>query len=272
LLIALGIDVLIGRRSAAGAIISGILISMLIGGAILIVLFARNIPALNQWAQGSEWLIEHVEYPLDDAESASVTIDWTSLPGHMSALTASPNLIEGDVSYRGDLIFDVDRWGDHVTVELDSAPRGLFPWTPFPVGFGERADRRWDVKLTPDVPLELSLDVGSGSCSFDLTELEISDLLIDGGSGSMDLSLPPTSSFEIYIDGGSGLMNVVVPPSVGVRVDLDSGSGSFNPGRRFQLVAGERGDDGVWESENYDTAEHRVHLEIDQGSGSLTID
>jgi hypothetical protein len=272
LLIALGIDVLIGRRSLVGAIVSGVLILMLIGGAILIVLFARNIPAMSQFVQGSEWQVEHVEHPLDDIESASVSIDWTSLPGHLTALADSPNLIEADVAYRGDLIFDADERGSHVAIELDTAAPGVVPWPSFPGGFADRAERRWDVELSPEVALELWLDVGSGSCTFDLTELQITDLFIDGGSGSIDLSLPPAGSYEIEIDGGSGSMDIVLPQRVGARVDLDSGSGSFNPNGRFRLVTGERRGDGVWETENYDTAEHRVHFAIDQGSGSLNID
>jgi hypothetical protein len=272
LLIALGIDVLIGRRSLVGAIVSGVLILMLIGGATLIVLFARNIPAMSQFAQAGEWQVEHVEHPLDDIESASVSIDWTSLPGRLTALTDSPNLIEADVAYRGDLIFDAEERGSHVTIELDTALYGVVPWPPFPAGFTERAGRRWDVELSPDVPLELWLDVGSGSCSFDLTELQISDLFIDSGSGSVDLSLPPAGSYEIEIDGGSGSMEIVLPQSVGARVDLDSGSGAFNPDGRFRLVTGRRRGDGVWETENFDTAEHRVRFAIDQGSGSINID
>jgi hypothetical protein len=87
----------------------------------------------------------------------------------------------------------------------------------------------------------------------------------------VDLSLPPRSSFQVRVDGGSGSIDVILPRDVGARVDLDSGSGSFNPDARFRLVAGERGGDGVWETENYDTAEHRARFEIDQGSGSLSI-
>jgi hypothetical protein len=272
LLIALGIDVLIARRSLVGAIISGILILMLIGGAILIVLFARNIPGMSQLAQSSEWHFEHVEYPLEGVESASVTIDWPSLPGNLGALADSPNLIEGDVAYRGKLIFDVAPRGDHVAVQLDTAQGGLVVWPSFPGGLGDRSERHWEVELSPDAPLDLSLDVGSGSCTFDLTDLRISDLFIDGGSGSVDLSLPANRSFEVEISGGSGSMDIVLPPSVGARVNLDSGSGSFNPDGRFRLVAGERGGDGVWETENFDTAEQTIQFEIDQGSGSLSMD
>lgn len=270
LLIALGVDVLIGRRSTVGAIISAVLILLLIGSAVLLVLFAEEIPALQEFTSPVEWQIEHVEYPLEGLESASITIDWTSLPGDLGALSDSPNLIEGDVSYRGDLVFDVDPHGDHVEVELDNEAPDLWLW-PASSAFDEGRERHWEVKLSPDVPLELLLDVGSGSCSFDLTELSIDDLVIDGGSGSVDLTLPAGSTFEVYVDGGSGSMDIVLPESVGAEVDLDSGSGFFDPGDRFRLASGERRGDGVWETDNFDTAEHTIRFEINQGSGAIKI-
>ena len=127
LLVALGIDVLIGHRSMLGAIVSGMLILLLIGGAVAIVIFAQNIPVLAELTQPAEWRTEHVEHPLGSVDSASVFIDWTSVPADLSALPAlSTNLIEGDVAYRGQLVFDVGVRGDRADVELDSHFSG--PW------------------------------------------------------------------------------------------------------------------------------------------------
>ncbi len=268
LLIALGIDVLIGRRSIFGAIISGLLILMLIGGAVAVVFFAQNIPALSNLTQPAEWRTRHIEYSLGDVERGSVDIDWTSMPGYLSALGDSPNLIEGDITYRGELIFDVHVRGDQADVELDSHFSG--PWFGS-FDFGRRAGERWDVGLSPDVLFDLTLDAGSGSCDFDLTGLQVSDLFLDVGSGSVDLALPTGSTFEARFDGGSGSLDIILPESVGARVVLDSGSGSFRPDERFRLVEGERDDDGVWETGNFDTAEQTIVLRIDQGSGSINI-
>lgn len=268
LLIALGIDVLIGRRSMIGAIISALLIVTLIGGTVALVLFAHNIPALSNLNQPVEWHTKHIEHPLSDIEQASITIDWSSAPGYLSALRDSRNLIEGNITYRGELIFDVVTRGDRIDVELDTQFSG--PWFGSIELMGQR-ENRWDVMLSPDVPLDLTLDPGSGSCDFDLSDLQISVLFLDVGSGSVDLSLPSDSTFNGHIDGGSGSLDIVLPESVGARVDLDSGSGSFHPDERFQLVSGERDDDGVWETDNFDTADHVIELSIDQGSGSISI-
>jgi hypothetical protein len=267
LLVALGIDLLIGRRSLVGAIVSVALILLLIGSAVLVVLFAQNIPALGELSEPIEWRTEHVEFPREGVEQASVTIDYTSLPGYLSALRDSHNLIEGDITYRGQLVFDVDVRRDQADVKLDSHYSGVW----FGPDIYDQSGGRWDVRLNPGVPFDLALDAGSGRCDFDLTGLQVSDLFLDAGSGSIDLALPSGSNFEARIDGGSGRLTITIPEGVGAQVELESGSGSFRPDERFQMVEGRRNNDGVWETEGFHTAEHRVVLKIDQGSGSITI-
>ena len=268
LLVGLGIDLLIGRRSLVGAILSGFLILLLIGGAVVVVLFAQNIPAWVAVSGPAEWRSQHVEYPLGDVERASVTIHYTSLPGYLSALRDSPNLVEGDITYRGQLVFDADVRGDRAEVNLDSHSSGIW----FAPDFLEQRDGRWDVKLNPNVPLEFTLDAGSGRCDLDLTGLQINELFLDVGSGAADLRLPADSSFEARIDGGSGRLRITLPESVGMRVELNSGSGAFRPGERFRLVEGSQGDDGVWETQSFQSAEHRIMLQLDQGSGSISLE
>lgn len=264
-LVAIGIDIMIGRRSRVGAVLSGILILALMAGAAAVAFFAPDIPYLDKLTQPSQWQTEHIEHPLGEIESATVTIDWTSAPGSLSALNDSPYLIAGDIAFQGDLIFDVNTSRGQANVTVDSHFSG--PW--FSPNFIGGPDAAWEIGLTPDVPLELNLDAGSGSCDFDLSGLQISSLFLDSGSGSIELSLPSESTFEAIIDGGSGSMKILIPDSVGVRVEIESGSGSFQPSERFVFVEGDRDDDGVWETKNFSTAEYTITLEIDQGSGSI---
>lgn len=268
LLVALGIDLLIGRRSATGAIVSTLLILLLIGGAAVAVFFARDIPALVEVTGPIEMRTGHVEYPLTGVERASVTIDWTSVPGYLSALRDSPNLIEGDIAYRGRLNFDASVHGGQADVTLASQFTG--PWFG-PFDYPSQEKDRWDVKLSPGVSLDLRLDAGSGPCNFDLTGLQLADFFLDAGSGPVNLTMPSGSAFKTRIDGGSGPLTIIIPESLGARVELDAGSGPFRPGERFRLVEGELGSDGVWETEGFRTAEHTIVLKIDQGSGPVSI-
>jgi hypothetical protein len=273
LLIALGIDLLIGHRSILGAIVSAVLILALVGGAIALAFYAPSIPQLTELAQSPgwpEWRTAHVEQSLEGVERASVTIDTGSVPCVLSELSDSPNLIEGDITYRGTLIFDAPVRGGKADVKLDTYFTG--PWWGWSPDFGAAPDAAWDVKLSPKVPLDLNLDTGSGHCDLDLSGLQVDSLVVDSGSGAVDLTLPADSSFDCTIDAGSGRLAITLPAGVGARVVLDSGSGAFRHDERFKMVSGKRGDDSVWETNNFSTAETTIELEIDQGSGALVIE
>ena len=267
ILVAVGIDVLFGQRSALGAIISAFLVLLLIAIVAGAIFFADHLPFLTRYSNDQSWQTAHVEHELDDFESANVFIDWSSQPGTLYALDDSYSLIEGDIIYQGELIFDVDSRGDLADVNLDT--RLINNWGFSPFQGSQRAE--WEIGLTPEIPLDLRLDSSSGSCEFDLSELIIEDLYLDSGSGSIHLALPENQSFLFEMDSGSGSVRIDIPQNTGIRVELDSGSGSFNPGRDFNLVSGERRGDGVWESFNFDSAENTIELRVDQGSGSITF-
>ncbi len=266
-LIALGVDVLIGRRSLGGAIASGVLLLVLAGFVIGIALFAEHIPALAELTRPARLQFQHLEHPLTQIESAKVSIEWNSAPGYLSALEDSTNLIEADVGYYGELIFHVTNTNGRAEVILDRYQ----PSMPFGQWRFGGDNTKWDVKLSPKVPLDLWLDLGSGSCDFDLSGLNIRSLNLDGGSGSLDLILPATSRFNGKLDGGSGSINITLLKGVGMRVTLDSGSGSFQPDERFTLISGERDGASVWETTDYAGADYKIDLTIDQGSGSIRI-
>ncbi len=266
-LIAIGIDVLVGQRSTLGAVISAILILVLIAGAAGAAYFADQLPAFSRFTRDSPWETSHIEQTLDGYQSANVFIDWTSQPGYLGALEGSKNLIEGDLTYQGELVFEVDSQGKTADVILDT--RLVNNWVSYPFQSGPNAS--WDIYLTPDIPLDLTLDSGSGSCEFDLARLLVADLVLDSGSGSISLLLPSEQSFTVKIDSGSGSLRINIPESTGIRVKLDSGSGSFNPGEDFNLVSGEKRGDGTWVSDNYDGSKYTIEMVIDQGSGSISF-
>ena len=268
-LIGMGIDALIGRRSHSGSVIGTLLIlALLAGGAtFFFVLYGAQIPTWVESAQRTGWQTERVQYPLGDLTQADVSIDWISVPGRLSATRDSPNLIEGDLAVRGQLVFDVQERARGATVRLDQDSSGAWlGWAG-----GSAADRRWDVRLSPRLPIELVLDGGSGSGDYDLTGLQIADLELDIGSGSVELTLPAAGGYEARIEGGSGSLRITLPENVGARVELEAGSGSFRPDDRFRLVRGERDDDGVWETEDYRRGDTSITLHIDQKSGSIRI-
>jgi len=267
ILVAVGIDILIGHRSAVGSVISAFLILALIATAAGAVFFAEQLPFIADYIQDTPWQTDHIEQALDEYESASILIDWASQPGSIQALNNSKNLIEGDLTYQGELIFDVQSQNSNADIRLDT--RLIENWVVVP--FQNKPEAKWDISLTPEIPLDLTLDTGSGSCDFDLSDLLLEELFLDSGSGSIALSLPESQSYPVKIDSGSGSVRITIPDDAGIRVRIDSGSGSFSPGSSFKLVSGERNGDGTWENNKYNTAKNTIEMVIDQGSGSINF-
>lgn len=289
ILVLVGLDLLLGRRSFIGSMLGALLPLLLIGGLIAFLFFGRDLSGWLSWTGDNELKRETIEHPLGEIQEADVTLNMGSWHTSVAALDDSPNLIQGEIDTYGELRFLVDEGSERAEVTLsveNPGASGLFDWA-------SRGNDRWEIELSPNLPLDLELDCGSGSGEFDLNELQVRDLLVDGGSGSIELTLPAEWGMEVEldvgsgsvelvlpergeatvdIDGGTGRIQIVLPAKMAARVEIVSGSGSFRPGERLKLVQGERDGDGVWETEGFQSAENRIELKIDQGSGAITFE
>lgn len=318
LLVLIGLDVLFGRNSPA--------IGALIGlGAVVLIVFLMIVGPSQGWAGDGKVTIfgqpidfgevevktASVSEAIGNATSAEVTLDLSMWRTTIEALpSGSDNLIEADVAYTGNLIFDVH--GDRhksITLDTDAVHVGVVMF--------DTERHRWDIGLSPDVPLDLAIDVGSGSATVDLRGLNLKGLSFNGGSGSVELFLPEAedtyrvdldmgsggitveiadgASVEIVVssgsgpltinagdgadvelrveDGGSGSLTVNTPGDAGVRVEVnDSGSGGVHVPSGFEQVEEGEDDEGIWESRNFDDAPNHVVIVIDDmGSGSVNV-
>ena len=294
LLIFIGVNIIVRQAPRPLGTLLSALVGLLAVAVFGYVLFFGDdnplLADLGVTGQG-EYQTETIEFAADDINSAAVNIDFSELGGRLAALTDSTNLIEGTVSYVGDLTFATDVAGDRASVTLNERGGGF--WWFNPGNWGDATGgSRWELGLNPTIPLDLQLDGGSGALTFDLSALMLSDLNLDSGSGSVEvqlpageynveqdagsgsttMTLPGEGQLAVDINGGSGSITLYLPASMPARVDVDGGSGRFQPDDRFTLVSGEQDDDGIWETPGYDNAGDRVDLVLDIGSGSVRID
>jgi hypothetical protein len=281
ILIAIGLDILIGRLNP--------ILSALIGigtVAIFVVLLILS-PSLNLGGE-AELKSDIFTARIGEATSATVSLDFSSAPVNLTALEDSNNLIEADLTYYGNIEFDVD--GERT--KRISLQRTLN--SPGLTSQFDQNQEKWEIGLAPNIPLDLNVDVGSGVVDLDLTALEILDLKIDGSSGKAEVTMPAGGKYdakidigsgsfdvtfsdeveaELEIDGGSGSMTVNVPDDAAVRVKvLDSGSGNVRLPSGFDLII--RGDDdmGTWETAGFENSPLQIVIVVnDLGSGSITV-
>jgi hypothetical protein len=256
----------------------------------LLLLFGDRVPGLMGVEATDRAITEAIAYDPDgEVAQARVDVSFNSYGGEVKALEDSPNLIAGEVTHHGRLQFNTRVEGDTAVVDLDTSGGGFFSWG----WFGDEGTA-WDIALSPNTPLDLDLDLASGSTTLDLSELQLQALSIDAASGSNVLHLP-AGDYEATYDAASGSVEIFLPASGNVTMEVDGasggirlhlpdtmeaqvvvedgGSGRLNPGDRLRKVRdGNDSDEGVWETAGFEGADNQVTVILSIASGGITVD
>ena len=219
------------------------------------------------------------------AETAEVTIRLGNYPARVEDGDGG-DLISGTIWTRSGVDMQPGSEGDdHITVEVGELPSG----PTFNFGDWTNEDHTWEFFLSPDLPIDLTLDAGNAPLTADLEALTLSYLTIDGGNSSTTAELPggdydvridggngrvdvalPDGAREVRVDGGNGGIDLTLPQGVEARVEYDTGNGGVTVDSRFDRVQGDN-DEGVYETAGYSAGEG-VLLIIETGNGSVRIE
>ncbi|MFO7323640.1 MAG: toast rack family protein [Chloroflexota bacterium] len=288
ILIAIGLELLLGRRSPALSTLIGV------GAVALIVALVLAGPSLGL-AQAQQAQTETIDIPLDDAESAEIQLDVAVGSLRVTPSTDPDKLLEGEVNYFGRLdiaIGDEDgRRFVNLHNEFERTSSFFFNL------FTDEDEADWELGLNTGVPVDLIVNTGTGSSELQLADVMLNSLEVHGGTGSITVALPALETpYEVLLDSGTGSINVAipdraavtlrvntgtgstaidVPDGAAVRVSGSVGTGSINVPRGWTRVSGEEsrfiGDEGVWQTAGFDTAERQIEIIFHGGTGSLNI-
>lgn len=229
LLIVAGIDILLARRlPLLGALLGVLVVGTALGVAAFAPSLGYDLPqrstSFGIFFAPTEVKSETFNEPLNDATSADIEIDFNQFGGNVEALPAgSPDLIDATIYYLDEADFSV-HGNAHRSVLLQTRTTGLH-LGDFDHLLVDNA-YRWQVGLSPDVPMDLLLDASSGSITADLGALDLRSLNIDASSGRLEATLPASSSrYPATVTGSSGSMHLEVAAGAETDIDLDASSG-----------------------------------------------
>jgi hypothetical protein len=258
LLIALGLEILLGGSTGWRAVMSALLGLALVGGILWILIAQPPIPGLNFGSSNLQ--STNVSHPLNGVKSARADLSFGAGTSKVYALSDSNNLIEGQLQTYSSPNFSVSTSNDRATIVLGPGPVSV------PMIFPPVSEEKWEVGLNSSVTYQIDLNVGVGQSTIDLTKLDISGDEIDGGVGTSELYLPGKGTYRLTINGGVGTIRIYVPSKLAVRAEVDGGVGTFNRLPDMQEVR-----DGVYETPDFSTAENAVTLIISGGVGSISM-
>ncbi|HEY46342.1 MAG: hypothetical protein AMJ88_14000 [Anaerolineae bacterium SM23_ 63] len=287
-LIVIGLDIMVGRRSPA----IGALIGFGAVALVLVLVFAGS--SLGITPPETEFITERFTESIGNATSARVNLNLAVGKTTLDALSDPNTLIDAELTYVGEINFDVQ--GDvQKTISISHrAPSFSFNWSWITDTDLKRA--WWDIGLSPEIPLTLNIDGSVGQSTIDLSGLQIEDLDIDGDIGDFQITLPATEkAYDVYINGGVGAFEVIlergaavnltidgdvgefvidVPADAAVRIDADVDIGDVRvPSNFVRLSDGGDfvGESGVWETPDFDKSDVRIVIVFNGGVGDLTV-
>lgn len=253
LLIAAGLDLVIGRRSVWGSLAA---VALLIGVvAFGLVYVQAKIPATDR-------SVERLAYPIQIAKRAEIRLS----PGvgviQLTRSASVTELLSGTTWVGGGM-----RVAREFSAEGDTALLNIYSEGPdllFPA-FGPPGRPTWDLQLTSVLPVSLSVDMGLGLAAVDLRGTRVYNFSLEQGVGQQVVYLPRNGIIKATLSTAIGETIVVIPPGVAARVHARTGIAA----RSIPASFARQGDE--YFSPGYADAKDKVDLELDVAIGHLSI-
>ena len=258
LLIAVGLDLLVGRRFPLGSVLLALVLIVVL---VLAVRGTLTTPVVASDAGVDR--TETISQDLGSEERAEVDIKFGTGNLNISALNeGSGQLVQGTVDLsRDERVTDSYRVSNGVGYyTLES--QGSWSWGA--EVFTDQG-KDWDLGLNRDIQLDLEVDAGAGKSVLDLGVLNLRRFNLDGGVGQVTVKLPAAGRYDMTINGGVGQVTLMVPEGLAARVRVDGGLGGVDVQGDFQR----QGD--VYITGDYNTAADRATIEVNGGVGRTVI-
>ena len=255
ILVALGLELILGRGSISRSIV-----------IIIILVIISGLALRHPTARGAVTRTR-VEKPLSGATSAQIQINMGVGALYLSSLPDSSDLISGtvDTAVGEWLREDFKVIANKARLVLSTENSDFFADFNF-FGLGAQPARKWDLSLNESIPVSLDIRTGVGEARIDLEHVLAIDVEVKTGVGKTDLTLPATGHSRVTLSGGIGETIIHIPKGVAARIRTKTGIGSV------QVYGNYTRQNKEYISPDFHTAESRVDLEVKGGIGSIRIE
>jgi hypothetical protein len=135
-------------------------------------------------------------------------------------------------------------------------------------GMKGNATNEWRLRMSSEVPIELSVGLGAGESHLDLSQITIRAAEVNMGAGNMTFSMADryTQDVNVQINGGVGEAHIRLPHETGAVVDATGGIGSIQAANLTK-----RGD-GKYYNSAYADDKPAVHMKVRGGVGDIVFE
>jgi len=256
-LVVIGLSIM---AKGSGKILGGLLGA--IGFLILIGLFATFIyPPTRAYLtkESVDAKVTNISEPLSDgAELAKIDI----LAGatNLTIAGGSSQLVEGRIE-SGFADISTKRSTENNTDTFKISSHG------FSIPFYADKDS-WNLKVTDQLPIDLSINVGAVDANIDLSKTKVQKLDFKAGATDAEVTFPSQmEKIEASFQAGASDIKLRIPGNVGLKINTQTGLSSKDFGA-FDL----KQEGNVYQSANFETAKNKIELTIKTGAASIELE
>jgi len=251
ILILIGLEILLGRRSTIGGLVVIALWFALVAGVVWLSLTMGT----------RAFVTETIHQPSSDIARATIHLEIGLANVTVKALNEdTSDLMRGTFRHAEGIqigkVFNVTGNEGQLTLREE---RHQF----FTAGM---AEGHWDIAFHPTIPLTLRLNSGVGRADLDLSALTISSVQVNAGVGSVQINAPQRGNVTMRLDGGVGNLRVVIPEGVAARIQVNRGIGMVQVNEtRFPKTG------NIYQSADWGRTANQINLQIEGGVGVIEI-
>ncbi len=244
LLVALGLNLIIGRARGIIAPILGILVGLLLLGAVYFIAIQSPIsPELQT-----------IQLPADGITNVEGEIELTTGRLILTGGAGEAYLVEGTAPKSSEEIVETE-----VTTEEKTTPsfriyssRGSYVYST------DAGKYAWNLALNSDIIVEeLVLKTAAGEIYADLSQTRVIDLTTNLAAGKTTLALPAEGFLEGTLEGAVGELILCVPEGLPIRIELETAVTTLSMDENFVKV-----DNVVTNSDSDDPATLAIKLPV----------
>ena len=247
LIIIIGLSILLRRWNPW---LVSTLVLVLLFTCLGIAIWQYGLPSLAERATTS------YSESLGSLERAQIELDFTAGSLTIGSLpSSSRNFVEVDseATYgEGDVIADFHHLGSKGRLHLSAEGK---------------ANTRWDVRFTRNIPLTIDVESAVTNMELDLSELKVTEFRVDIDVGNYAVKMPfSAGATYAYIKADVANLEVSIPDGVAAKLKADVDFGVFEVDEsRFPKKG------NYYMSQDFESAENLVELEIDCDIGRVQV-
>ncbi len=215
------------------------------------------------WQYGASPSIKSYSEPLGNMERAQIEVDFAAGSLTIGSLPpGSPNFVEAASEARnshGSMNVNFHQQDGEGRLYLSIGRVNQRFWS----GDGIR----WEINFTRNIPLTLNIKSAASNTELTLSELKVTELRLDIDAGNCKVTVPSSAgTTDIKVEVDVANIELTIPDEVAAKIWADIDLSAFDVDEsRFP----KQGD--YYISDNFDTAQNRIYLEIDCDVGRVQV-